>query len=133
MSDSKFPRRPLTEKNKYYLDEFREREIIYFCLQYRGWKRRMNIIDLRNSENEWADPTGEEAVERAMCSRNIKIVEEACRRVSPDEWKLLVLGVTDPDSNWYNFKLLKGLKCGRDAYYLQKHMVYYYVSQKDRV
>ena len=133
MSDSKFPRRPLSEKNPFYLEPFREREIIYFCLQYRGWKQRLNYILIRQSNGEWSKPTEEEGDERVSCEEKMRIVENACKRVSPDEWQLLLQGVTDPDSNWYNFKLVKGLKCGRDAYYDMKHQVYFYVSQKDRV
>lgn len=133
MSTSKFPRRILSEKNPYYLNEFREREIIYFCLQYSGWKRRLSIIKLNLSVGEWADPTGQEAIERVLCARNMKIVEDACKRAYPEEWELLLSGVTDPYSNWYNFKLVKDMKCGRDRYYDLKHRVYYYVAQKDRV
>ena len=132
MSTSKFPRRPLSIKNPYYLEEFKEREIIYYCLQYRGWKKRLNVYNLRTSENEWSDPTGEEAVERTICERNMKIVENACKKVYEKEWELLLQGVTDPDSNWYNYKLVKGLKCGRKTYYDLKHQVYFHVSQKDR-
>ena len=132
MSNSKFPRRSLSERNPYYLSEYREREIIYFCLQYNEWKKRLGEILLRKSGGEWSKPTEEEGDERLGCEERMRIVENACKKVSPDEWKLLLLGVTDPDSNWYNHKLVKGFKCGRDKYYMQKHMVYYFVSQKDR-
>ena len=133
MSTSKFPRRPLSESNPYHLETYREREIIYFCLQYRGWKKRLNIINLRKSNGEWSKPTEEEGDERVGCEEKMKIVENACKTVSPNEWELLLQGVTDPDSNWYNFNLVKGLTCGKNRYYVQKHMVYFLVSQKDRV
>ena len=131
MSTSKFPRRPLSERSPYHLDEFREREIIYFCLQYPGWRKKLNHYKLLRSQGEWSDPVGDEATERAMLERNMKIVEDACKRVSEDQWNLILNGVTDPDSNWYNFKSIKGLKCGRDAYYNFKHQVYFYVNLKD--
>lgn len=131
MSTSKFPRRPLSERSPYHLDEFREKEIIYFCLQYPDWKKRLNDILLRESRDEWSDPTGEEGIERVSYQEKMKIVEDACKHVLPEEWELLLKGVTDSDSNWYNFRLVKGLKCGRDAYYNFKHQVYYYVNLKD--
>lgn len=133
MSDSKFPRRPLSEKNPYHLGEYREREIIYFCFQYPEWKKRVNTLTVRGGSNEWSDPTGDEAVERTIYAKNMQIVEDACKRVSPEEWELLLKGITDSESSWYNHKLVKGLKCSRDKYYEQKHIAYYYISQKDRV
>lgn len=129
MSNSKLPRRPSSEKNPYHLNEFREKEIIYFCLQYNDWKKRLNVINLRHSSN----PTEEEACIRNACLENMRIVENACKRAYEAEWELLLKGVTDQGSNWYNFKLLKGMQCGRDRYYELKHEVYYYVSQKDRI
>lgn len=133
MSTSKFPRRPLSKDNPLYLDEFKEREIIYFCLQYNGWRKKLNHYKLLKSHGEWSDPTGNEAVERAALERNMRIIENACKIASDDEWFLLLNGITDPDSNWYNYKLVKGLKCGRDKYYELKHQVYFLVAQKDRV
>ena len=59
----------------------------------------------------------------------MKIVEDACKKASADEWELLLKGVTDAESNWTNLKMVKGLKCGRDRYYQLKHQVYFYVSQ----
>lgn len=128
---SKLPRRPLSEKNSYHLNEFREREIIYFCLQYNYWKRRAKVVVVRNSSDEWNSPTEEEALTIAQCKENMKIVEDACKTAYPEQWELLLKGVTDPDSNWNNLKLVKGLAVGRDKYYELKHHVYYLVSQKD--
>ena len=133
MSDSVFPRRPLSERNPYHLDTYREREIIYFCLQYKGWKRKLNSIGMKGSSNEWSDPTSKEAIERVIFSKNVKIVEDACIKTYPEEWELLLQGITDPDSNWYNFSLMKGMQCGKDKYYNLKHKAYYYISLKDRV
>lgn len=133
MSRSKAPKRPTSTKKPYHLEEFREKEIIYFCLQYKGWKRRHNEVMLRKSHGEWSKPTEDEGDERLSVEDKMRIIEDACKAVNPEQWGLLLQGVTDEDSNWYNFKLVKGLKCGRDKYYEQKHMVYYLVSQKDRV
>lgn len=133
MSESKLPKRPTSKKKPYHLEGFREREIIYYCLQYNGWKRRHNEVMLRKSRGEWYDPVQEEGDTRLNYEARMNIVEDACKAVNPEQWELLLKGVTDEDSNWYNFKLVKGLKCGRDKYYEQKHMVYYLVSQKDRV
>ena len=69
MSTSKFPRRPLSERSPYHLDEFREREIIYFCLQYPGWRKKLNHYKLLRSQGEWSDPVGDEAVLRVMIQK----------------------------------------------------------------
>ena len=129
MSDSKCPRWPMSEKHPCYLNEFKEKEMVYFCLQYPDWKRRLNYILLQ----EGKDPTYKEAAIRNMCEQNIKIVEDACKSVYREQWEVLLKGVTDQKSNWYNIKLVHDIKCGKDKYYEYKHMVYYYVSLKDRI
>lgn len=86
---------------------------------------------LRQSSDEWESPTEEEAMILAQCKTNMNIIEEACKESCPDSWELLLKGVTDPDSNWYNLKLVGELDYGRDKYYDLKHHVYYLVSQKD--
>ena len=126
----KGPRRPLSEKNAYHLDKYREMEIYYFCLQYDGWKKRLNEIRFKGSSDEWCDVTGEEAVERVMLERKISMVEEACLRADPENSAFLLKGVTDPLSTFNNFKLVKGIKCGRDKYYTLKHKVYFLISQE---
>ena len=127
------PRRPISKKKPYSLPWLREKEIYYFCLQYNDWKKRLSSIQFNGSHDEWSDPTGEEAVTRVMCERNMKIVEDACKMVYPEEWKLLLKGVTDQKVTWDNLKLMYDFKCGKNRYYEYKHMVYYLVSQKDRV
>lgn len=133
MSTSVFPRRPLSPKNPYHLETYREREIIYFCLQYRYWKRRGSIVVVRKSKDEFNSATETEAIKIANCSRNAELIENACKQVNPEQWTLLLEGITNPDTNWYNFDLIKGLRCSKRAYYIQKHMVYYIVSQKDPI
>lgn len=133
MSTSVFPRRPLSPKNPYHLDNYREREIIYFCLQYDYWKTRGSIIVVRKSKDEWNSATEMEAIKVANCSRNAEIIENACKQVNPEQWELLLEGLTNPNCNWYNFDMIKGLNCSKRAYYVQKHKVYFIVAQKDRV
>lgn len=129
MSKAKLPRRPLSERNPYHLDEFREKEIVYFCYQYDSWKKRLKDIKFIGGTDEWSDPTSKEAIDRINCEQKMKIVENACKRAYPKEWELLLEGVTNPDANFTYLKMMRGFKCGRDRYYSLKHQVYFYVAQ----
>lgn len=85
----------MSRKNPYYMSVNRRRELKYFCLQYKEWKRYLEHYHLRNDNNEWSDPTGEEATHRALCEAKIKLVEDTVRKTTREFDKYLFMAVTE--------------------------------------
>ncbi len=128
-------RHKLSKKNPYRLESrFREYELIYFCLQYPEWKKRLITLTIKGSEDEWSDPTGEEAVERASLKEKIEMVERCVLKAAGDELYFYMLkGITEGTS-YTNLKTYQGMKCSSDRYFAVRHKVFYLLSQeKQRV
>lgn len=123
-------RHKLSKKNPYRLESrFREYELIYFCLQYPEWKKRLASLSVRGTEDEWSDPTGEEAVERAMLSTKIDMVEKAVRDAAGDLYIFLLKGITE-NLSYTNLKTYYNMPCSSDRYFRLRHKVYYLLSQE---
>lgn len=127
-------RHKLSKKNPYRLESrYREYELIYFCLQYPEWKKRLASLSVHGSEDEWSDPTGEEAVERAILSAKIDMVERAVRDAAEDLYIYLLKGVTE-NLSYTNLKTYHNMPCSSERYFRLRHKVYYLLSQeKQRV
>ena len=124
-------RHKLSTKNPYRLESrYREYELIYFCLQYPEWKKRLITLSVRGTEDEWSDPTGQEAVERAMLKRKMLLVEEATLKAAGDElYFYLLKGVTEGAS--YNYlKTRLSMPCSSDRYFAIRHKMFYILSQE---
>lgn len=123
-------RHKLSKKNPYRLESrFREYELIYFCLQYPEWKKRLASLSVRGTEDEWSDPTGEEAVERAILSAKIDMVERAVRDAAEDLYIYLLKGVTE-NLSYTNLKTYHNMPCSSERYFRLRHKVYYLLSQE---
>ena len=127
-------RHKLSKKNPYRLESrYREYELIYFCLQYPEWKRKLSTLSVHGTEDEWSDPTGEEAVERAILSAKIDMVEKAVRDAAGDLYIFLLKGVTE-NLSYTNLKTYHNMPCSSERYFRLRHKVYYLLSQeKQRV
>ena len=123
-------RHKLSKKNPYRLESrYREYELIYFCLQYPEWKRRLNTLSVHGTEDEWSDPTGEEAVERAMLSAKIDMVERAVRDAAGDLYIYMLKGITE-NLSYTNLKTYHNMPCSSERYFRLRHKVYYLLSQE---
>lgn len=94
-------------------------------------------LSVHGTEDEWSDPTGEEAVERAMLSAKIDMVEravrDAVRDAAEDLYIFLLKGVTE-NLSYTNLKTYYNMPCSSERYFRLRHKVYYLLSQeKQRV
>lgn len=125
-------RHGLSLKNEYRLDsKFREYELIYFCLQYPEWKRKVANYDICNRQDEWADPTGELATTHALCKEKIRLVEETVKKAVGKEelYEYILKGVTEDVGFTYLHSKLS-MPCGHGKYYQIYHKFFYLLSQE---
>lgn len=128
-------RHKLSEKNPYRLEsKFREYELIYFCLQYPEWKKRLATMRFKGSEDEWSDPTGDEATERALLKEKIALVEKVVLETAgSDLYIYLLKGITE-GMPFTKLKTYLNMPCSSDRYFKLRHKAYFLLSQeKQRV
>lgn len=122
-------RTELSKSNPYYISKHRRLELTHFCLQYPEWKAYLIDIFNHGRQDEWSDPTAEEAIKRVVYKRNIDLVE-ACVKVSgPDIYDYLLWAVV----YGYSYTLLAtkyNIPCGKDYFYERLHKFFYILSQE---
>lgn len=119
----------LSEKNPYWLPEYREKELLYFVKQYPYWQDELNAINLTNTckygrehikVGAISDPTFSAICERHDLIDRIDMVEKAADDTDPTLGYFLILGITK-GYNYENLRLMHGIPCGRELYYKKYH------------
>ena len=123
-------RTKLSKKSKYYISDFRRKELKYFCLQYKEWKEYLKDYYLRYGTNEFSDPTAEEAMLRTIYISNIDLINEISKIAGGEIWEYLFKAVTE-DLSFVNLKTLHNIPCSKDYYYERYHKFWYLLSQKE--
>lgn len=123
-------RHGLSTKSPYYIPDFRRYELIYFCLQYPEWKKYLKDYKLRKGTEEFDDPTGDEATERALREGKMKLVEKVAYEAGGDVYGKYILKAVTEDLSFNNLKYYHGIPCGRNMYYEMWHKFFYLLSQE---
>lgn len=121
-------RTTLSKSSPYYISKNRRLELKYFCLQYKEWKDYLREYYLRYGTNEYSDPTGEEAVLRALYSQYIELVIEISKISGGDIWEFLFKAVTE-DLSYVNLRTLHNIPCSKDYYYDRYHRFWFELSR----
>lgn len=90
----------------------RQKELQYFCLQYREWINKLNVLypsvksqklDSASftSTNEINDETADLAIKRAALIEKIEMVEKSAQEASPDLWKYIIIYACDGETFGY--------------------------------
>lgn len=119
----------LSKSNPHYISKHRRLELTHFCLQYPEWREYLAHVGRKGSQDEWSDPTSEEAIKRVIFSEKMHLVEECCRQAGPDIYEYLLEGVTEGHS-YVKLSTQKQIPCSRDYYYDRFHKFFYILSQK---
>lgn len=122
-------RTQLSKKSPYYISKHRRLELTHFCLQYPEWKEYLSQIKVRGDQDEWSDPTGEEAIKRIIFREKMHLVEECCRLAGPDIYEYLLRAVAYGDS-YTLLSTKQNIPCGRDYFYDRLHKFFFILSQK---
>ena len=122
-------REDLAKSNPYYISKFRRKELKYFCLQYYEWKKYLLSFELRTGEDEWDDPTGDEAVERTLAKEKMTLVEKISINAGEDIKDYILIAVTQ-DLSYADMQKKYIIPCGRDYFYDRLHKFYYLLSQE---
>lgn len=123
-------RRPLSKKNPYYISKERNLELIYFCLQYPEWKRYLKEYGMTHEPlDEWADPTGDEAIEHILAKEKIDLVERTAKLAGPDIYEYLLMAVT-VGLSYTTLSAMYDIPCGHDYYYERYHRFWWLLSQE---
>ena len=124
-------RTKVSKKNKYYISENRRRELKYFCLQYPEWKAMLSHIDCKRiHQDEWSDPTGEEAIKRTELANKMKLVEDCCVAADPDTWRYILLSVTE-DIPYKTLYTIHEIPCSR-KYFTERRLRFFYILSQEK-
>ena len=111
----------------------RQKELEYFAKQYFEWRAYLASIPIPKETDEFADPTGEEAVKRFIYSRNIKIIDDCIARSCPDYICSYLLKNVALGETYELLSTKKNLRCGRRQFYEYRSIFFKYLSQKEHM
>ena len=125
----------LSEKSKYHLSKHRYLELKHFCLQYPEWKeklREINDISAAWIGNEVSGDLPNEterlAIERAVLTRKIDLVEQTCMKTDKQLWFYILVGVTEEQPFVY-LQNMMDIPCGKNMYYDRYRRFYWLMDQ----
>lgn len=119
----------LSKKNQYWLQPYREKELLYFVRQYTYWKDELKLINLtgttrydrdRVQGGEIPDPTFAMMCIREDLKDKIRMVDDTANDVDPVIGPMIVLGIANK-YNYDNLKLMHDIPCCREVYYKMYH------------
>lgn len=122
-------RHPKSKKSKYYISEFRYCELVYFCLQYDEWRRDVLTYEHKGNQDEWSDPTAEDAIKHALCKEKIALVNRIAKKAAGDDANYILKAVTE-DRSYNNLSTYCGMNIGRDRYFKMREKFFYFLSQE---
>lgn len=122
-------RHPKSKNSPYYISEFRLYELIYFCLQYPEWKKKVITYNYKYGTDEWANPTEEEAIEHEELREKMKLIEKTAKNSGGEIYEYLFKAVTE-DLSFTYLRTKLDMPCGRDKYYKTRDKFFYLLSQE---
>lgn len=128
--------RPLNEK-KYKISKYRFKELYYFCLQYNDWMKEIRenrmLSSIEQGEgkgNNIGKPTENAGLRNADLTQRVKMIEQTAIEAAPDIYQYILLAVTNADYTYNYLRMMKGLPCGKNKFYLARRKFYYLLSEK---
>ena len=124
-------RKDLSVVKKYGISKARYRELMYFCMQYREMREKIEygvhsvLSDGQPHGNSIGNPTEAQAIRNAQYIHNIRIIEESAKESSPELWKYILQSVTEGTAFEY-----MDVPCGRHQFYNARSKFFYRLSLK---
>lgn len=122
-------RKQLSKKSPYYISKHRRLELEHFCLQYPEWKAYLSSIKNHGRQDEWSDPTSEEAIKRYEMTKCIELVERCCHLVGDNIYDDLLQSVAYGES-WVQISTGRYMTITRNDFYDIYHKFWYVLSQE---
>ena len=122
----------LSKSNPYYISKHRRLELTHFCLQYPEWEEYLKEVNFKGSEDEWSDPTSEEAIKRIIYKGKINLVQECCHAAGDDIYIFLLRSVT-LGYPYVQLRTKYQIPCGKDYFYDKLHKFFYILSRKEQM
>ncbi len=126
----------LSQKNRYWLEENRYRELKYYCLQYPEWKRAYEGLSSLTQQPELylpqpdyhGDPTAKCAIAMDKYNRKMAVVDRAAEKTDLELKDYILKGVTEGLS-YDQLVARMGMPCGRKLYYNYYHKFFWTLSK----
>ena len=116
---------------KYGISKERYRELMYFCMQYQGWKDRIEYglkagcHDGQPHGGSVGNPTEEQAIKNAEYECKAKMIEDTAYETDQELWKYILNSVT----MGIPYEYMKA-PCGRRQFYDARRKFFYLLSKK---
>lgn len=131
--------RRISLKNKYYIPEYRKRELRYFCLQYADWKHDVEVLKgnvLKGGSvvrlsygGDRSDSVAEKAIRIAELEGYMKMVKDTCYEADSEIGNYIFVAVTQ-DLSYKNLCMMHGLPMCEQTYFERLHKFFYLLSKK---
>ena len=128
------------QKGKYQIDKHVFYSVLHYAYNYNEWAKQLSGLtdtskaitysDMPKGFNPEADPTADLVARREKILDKMRPVEEAAREADADMWRYIMLGVTNEDVTYNSLRVLKGIPCGKNAYYEMRRRFYWILAHK---
>lgn len=126
-----------SKNSPYYVEPPLYRNAVSWCLCYQTWKDRLRILTDTGTSIRYdrdkvqtsgdSDPTFSIVTKRLEYSNKIKLLEDTVKKVAPEIYDYLLLGVT-VGLNYYQMQN-KGIPCSSNYYYAKRQQLYYEIAK----
>lgn len=133
-------RAEISKKNTYYISVHKFYELRHMVMQYPEWKQAYASINALNSprlnglrvnDNEFQDPTAEEAESKVYYKTLIDMVEQAAKKADPDLAYILIQGVID-NMTFEKLQARYNFICSRGHYYKAYRRFFYFLANSQK-
>lgn len=128
------------QKGKYQIDKHVFYSVLHYAYNYNEWAKALSGItdsskaitysDMPKGFDPEADPTAEIAIRREKLRDKMRPIEEAAQEADADLWRYIMLGVTNEDVTYNSLRVLRGIPCGKNAYYEMRRRFYWILARK---
>lgn len=127
-------------EDKYGISDRRYKELVYFCLQYREWKKWLKDNQgmlaghqcdiLPKGEGGHSDPVAMLAIKREKLLGKCRVLEMAAEEASPLLARYIIRHVTDGNVTYRYLSMVLKMPCGTKKYYEARRKFFWILDKK---
>ena len=127
-------------EDKYGISDRRYKELVYFCLQYREWKKWLKDNTgrpagcpgdmLPKGKGGHRDPVAALAIKRQKLLCKCRALEMAAEEASPLLAKYIIKHVTDGNITYRYLSMVLNMPCSKKKYYEARRKFFWILDKK---
>lgn len=127
-------------EDKYGISDRRYKELVYFCLQYREWKKWLKDNQgmlaghqgdmLPKGKGGHGDPVAMLAIKREKLLGRCSVLETAAEEASPLFAEYIIRHVTDSNVTYRYLSMVLHMPCSKKKYYEMRRKFFWLLDKK---